>query len=143
MHALHVPRQSNTVSEFLPALPAEERICFSVFLLVLHEVGVRSESFGAVGALKWLVSGVFPLMSDETLQAGEGGLTVRADERLSGIVDVDVVLMKSLKHREVLLTPVALKWSVGFFVHGQRLWVSHQLHAHLTVEGVVGLFVGI
>ncbi len=67
MHALHVPRQRNAVPEFLSTLPAEEWIRFSVFFLVLHEVRVRSESLRAVSALKWLVTGVFPLVSDETL----------------------------------------------------------------------------
>lgn len=143
MHALHVPRQCNAVPEFLATFPAEERIRFSVLFLVLHEVRVRSESFTAVRALKWLVTGVFPLMPDETLQTGESCLTVGASKRLSRIMDVDVVLMKGLEHREILLTLVALKWGVGFFVHCQRLRVAHQFHAHFAVERVVSLFVGI
>lgn len=143
MHALHVARQGNAVPEFLAAFPAEEGIRFSVFFLVLHEVRVRSEPFAAVRALKWLVAGVFPLVSDETLQTGKRRLTVGAGERLSGVVDIEVVLVKGLEHREILLTLVTLKWSVGLFVHCQCLRVAHQFHAHLAVERVVSLFMGV
>lgn len=143
MHPLHVPRQCNAVPELLAAFPAEEGIRFSVFLLVLHEVRVRSESFAAVSALKRLVTGVFPLVSDESLQTAKGGLAVGAGKGLRWIVDVDVVLVKGLEHREILLTLVTLKRSVGLFVHCQRLRVPYQFHAHLAVERVVGLFVGI
>lgn len=143
MNTLHVPRQRDAVPEFLATFPAEERIRFSVFFLVLHKVRVRSESFAAMRALERLVTGVFPLVSDETLQAGKRCLTVGAGERLSGVMDVDVVLVKGLEHREILLTLVTLKWSVGFFVHRQRLCVTYQFHAHLAVEWVVSLFVGI
>lgn len=112
MYSLDVPRQSHTVSEFLATFPAKEWIRFSVFFLVLHKVRVRSESFRAMRALKWLVTSVFPLMSDEALQTGKSCLTVGAGKRLGGIMDVDVVLMKGLEHREVLLTLVTLKWRV-------------------------------
>jgi len=63
-------------------------------------------------ALKRLVTGVFPLVSDETLQTGKSCLTVGAGKRLGGIMDVDVVLVKGLEHGEVLLTLVTLKWRV-------------------------------
>lgn len=143
MHALNMPRQCNTVPEFLATFPAEEWICFSVFFVVLHKVRVRSESFTASSALKWLVTSVFPLMSDKALQTSEGCLAVGAGKRLNGIVDINVVLMKGLEHWKICLTLVALKWSVGFFVHCQCIRVAHQFHAHLAVERVVSLFVGI
>lgn len=117
VHALHVPGQGDAVSEFLAALPAEERVCFCVLLVVLHEVRVRSESFAAGRALKWLVARVFPFVSDETLQTGEGRLAMGAGERLDRVVGVNVVLVQGLEHREIGLALVALKRSVRFFVH--------------------------
>lgn len=121
MHALHVPRQCDAVSEFLATFPTEEWICFSVFFMVLHEVRVRSKSFTASSTLKRLITRVFPLMSDETFQTCKSCLAVGAGEGLRGIVDIDVMLMKGLEHREIGLALVALKWSVGFFVHCQCL----------------------
>lgn len=112
MHALDVSRQSHAVSEFFATFPAKEWIRFSVFFLVLNEVRVRAESFCTVRALERLVAGMFPLVPDETFQAGESRLTVGAGEWLGGVVDVDVVLVKGLEHREVLLALVALKRSV-------------------------------
>lgn len=119
MHSLYVPRQRDAVPEFLAALPAKEWIRFCVFLLVLYEIRVRSESFTAVRALKWLVTGVFPFVPDKTLQTGKRCLTVGAGVRLGGVMGVDIVLMKGLKHGEILFTAVTLKRRVGFFVHCQ------------------------
>ena len=65
--ALYVPGQRYTVSELLATLPAEERVFFGVFLLMLQQVRVGSESFGAMRALERLVTGVLPLVSDEAL----------------------------------------------------------------------------
>lgn len=117
VHALHVSGQGDAVPEFLAAFPAEERVRFCVLLVVLHEVRVRSESFATGGALKWLVARVFPLVSDETLQTGKGGLAMGAGERLHRIVGVDVVFMQGLEHGEIGLALVALKGSVCLFVH--------------------------
>lgn len=143
MHALHVPRQRNAVPEFLAAFPAEERVRLGVLFVMLHEVGVRSEPFAAGSTLKGLVTSVFPLVSDKTLQTGKSSLAMGAGKRLNWIVGVDVVLVKGLEHREICFTLVALEWSVGFLVHCQCLRVSYQFHAHLAVKRVVGLFVGI
>lgn len=93
VHALHVSGQSDAVPEFLATFPAEERVRFCVLFVVLHEVRVRSEPFAAGRALKWLVACVFPLMSDEALQTGEGRLAMGAGERLDRIVGVNVVLV--------------------------------------------------
>lgn len=143
VHALHVSGQSDAVPEFLTTFPAEERVCFCVLFVMLHEVRVRTESFAAGRALKWLVARVFPLVSDETLQTGEGRLAMGAGERLNWIVGVNVVLVQGFKHREIGLTLVTLKGSVCFFMHRKRPWVSHKFHAHLAVQRVVSLFVGL
>lgn len=143
MNALHVSGQRHAVPELLAALPAEVWIRLCVLFLVLDKVGVRAEPFGAVGALEGLVARVFPLVSDETLQTGEGRRAVRTFERRDGVVGVDVMLVKGLENREVRLAPIALERRVGFLVHGQRFRVTYQFHTHLAVERVVGLFVGI